>query len=298
MDYFGILKKAYQIALKHRYLWIFGILAGGIGAGWSSFNFSGDSDLMNKYINSSTFNGVSPEKFWSTYWNLIIIVGGLILLVGLVFFILSIISRGAILGSVEAIEKGEKNNFRLGFAFGWRKFWRTLGVGLSIFLIILLLLIILILPIVLFVLAKIYTLAIIYGIIIFLFCLLPWLFIGVMSPYIQRMVVLGNRPVWETIFSSWQFFHKHWQNILVMYLLLMVAGFVAGMGILLVLLVVGGLLFGIGFALFLASQAIFWMYVAVFGFAFLIFMLILGGIINSFYSVVLTLTYLELVKGT
>lgn len=33
MDYMQIVKRAWEITKKHRYLWIFGILAGGAGGG-------------------------------------------------------------------------------------------------------------------------------------------------------------------------------------------------------------------------------------------------------------------------
>lgn len=297
MNYFGILKRAYEITLKHKYLWILGLLAGGGGGiNWTFYNFQGDSDWANKYFNSSTFNGTSAAQFWLTYWGLLVVVASLIILVALIFTIVSVVSRGAILESVRAIADGEKNNFYLGFRFGWHKFWRVFALGLLIGLLVILSLVVLVLPIVLFVLAKIYVLAVIYGIPVFLACLVFWLYLGIMGQYILRGAVLGGHGSWEAIISSWDFFKKHWKDILVIYLILLAVGIGVGIGMLLVLLIIGGLLFAIGYGLYLASMAVFWMYVAVFGFAFLVLMLTLGGIISTFNSTVYTLAYLEMIK--
>ncbi|MCL5407672.1 MAG: hypothetical protein M1429_04210 [Patescibacteria group bacterium] len=293
MDYFKILKKALAISLKNRYLWIFGILIGGAGGSFGS-SFSNSSSYSDKW--DQYFNQVSWNNFWSIYGSIILLILGIILVLGFFWAILSVVAQGAILGSVEKIEKGQKHNFWEGLRFGWHKFWRVFGVGLSLFLIVLLSVIVLVLPIIIFAVAKIYVLAVIYGIFVFLLDLVLWLFLGVVAPYIQRLAVLGDIGALEAIFSSWEFFRKNWKDILVVYLLLMATGIAASLALILVVLIIGGLLFAIGFGLYLASMAIFWMYIAVFGFAFIVLMLILGGVIKTFTSSVLTLTYLELTK--
>lgn len=295
MDYFKILKKALAISVKNKYLWIFGILIGGAGGGFGT-SFSNSTSYSNKW--DKYFNQISWDNFWSIYGGIILLILGVILILGFLWSIFSVVAQGAILGAVEKIEKGQKHNFWEGLHFGWHKFWRVFGVGLLMFLIVLISIIILVLPIVLFAIAKIYVLAVLYGILVFFVDLVFWLFLGVMAPYIQRVAVLGDRGVWEAICSSWKFFQKNWKDILVIYLLLMAASIVTSLAILLVILIVGGLLFAIGFGLYLASMAVFWMYVTVFGFAFIVLMLILGGVIKTFNSSVLTLTYLELTKKT
>jgi len=296
VDYFGILKRAYEITIKHRYLWIFGILAGGLGTSWnfSLPNSSSYSGNMEKFFTSQ--NQLQMENFWLNYWGVIVAVLGIFFLLGILWLVISVIAQGGLLGSVTGIAKGEKNDFRLGFHFGLKKFWRTLSVGLLIGLLVLLSLIVLGLPVILLVLGKIYVLAIIYGILIFFADLILWLYLGAMQPYIVRRAVLDDTGAWEAILTSWDFLKKNFLEILVIYLLLMALGIALGIGMILALILVGGLLFAIGFALYLASQIVFWFYVVVFGLAFVVFFLILGGIFNTFHSSVLTLTYLELTK--
>lgn len=297
MNYFGILKRAYEITFKHKYLWIFGILAGGgVGAGWniSIPSNSGSSEELKNYF--SGYSATSFEQFLSNYWGVLIAIVGLILLLGVLWMVFSIISQAALLGSVRAIDNNESNDFRLGFAFGWHKFWRTFAVGLLIGLFFIFSLVILVLPVILFIMAKVYILAIIYGIILFLVDLVFWIYLGVMSPYIYRIAILGEKGSWEAIVSSWDFFTKHWTNIVVIYLILVGIGIGFGIAVIFVMLLVGGLLFAIGYGIFLASSFFFWIYALVFGLAFIILMLVLGGIFTSFNYSVLTLAYLEFTK--
>lgn len=295
MDYFAILKKSYQIAIRNRYLWIFGILAGGMG---SSFNISVPSNdysgKLDDFVGNQSFS--SWEGIFANYWGVLLAILGLIVLLSFLWAILSIISQASLIGSVRAIAKGEKSNFRIAFFFGLHKFWRVFAIGLIMGLVIVSSLIVLILPVVLFVLSKVYALAIIYGLLFFLIDLVLWIYIAITMPYILRESVLGEKGSWEAITSSWEFFKNHWRDIAVIYLLLLAVGVAFGFALILAILLIGGLLFAVGFALYLASQAVFWMYVAVFGLVFLGFMLTLGGFYTTFGSSVYTLAYLEMVK--
>jgi len=296
MDYLGIIKRAYEIVLRRKYLWIFGILAGGaIGGSWN-FSAPSTSETFSQNKIENFFNNIKFENFLTHYWGIIFAIIGIILLVGLLWFIFSIISQGALLGSVAAISHNEENNFKTGFAFGWHKFWKVLAVGLLIGLIVLVSLAILALPVILLVLAKIYVLAIIYGVLIFLANLTLWIYLGFVQPYILRLAVLGQRGAGQAIKESWSFSKKNWKEMVVMYLLVLAIGIGVAIGLLLAVFLVGGLLFAIGLAIYLASPWVCWIYAALAGLALVLFFLILNGIINSFYSSVFTLTYLELDK--
>jgi len=296
MDYLGIIKKAYEIASRRKYLWIFGILAGGaIGGGWN-FSMPSTSSSFDEGKIENFFNRFNFETFIDHYWGIIFAIIGLILLLGLLWFVFSLISQGALLGSVRAISNNEENNFRTGLVFGWHKFWKVLAVGLLIGLIVLTSLAILALPVILLVLAKIYALAIIYGVLIFLADLVCWIYLGLVQPYILRLAILGQRGSWRAIGESLLFFKENWKEIVVMYLLVLAIGIGVAIGLLLIMLFVGGLLFAIGFAIYLASHWACWIYAGLSGLALVSFFLILNGIVSSFYSAIFTLTYLELDK--
>lgn len=293
MDYLGIIKRAYTITFKRKYLWIFGLLAGG-ALGGSSFNFSMPNGTISEKEWSSFIGNNSIDNIFTNYWGVIVAIIGFLVLLGLILAVLSIIFEGGLLGSVRAIEKNEKNDFRSGFIFGWHKFWRVFTVGLLVGLIIFGSIIILAVPIVLFVIAKSYILAVIYGLLVFLLDLILWIYIGFVYPYIMRMAVLDDKGSAESISISWEFFKLHWKEILIMYLLMMAIGFVVMIAYILGILIVGGILFAIGLAIFLASKIACIIYACVATLVFIILIFIIRGIINTFTSSVYTLTYLEL----
>ncbi len=298
MDYLKILKRAFEITIKNKYLWIFGILAGG-AAGGANFNFTlpGNNfpDNWKPFFNE-TGTSFNWETFWSNYGVIIITILVIIFLLGLLFAIVSIIAEGGLLGSVKAIEENQEHGFKKGFVFGWHKFWRLLGVDLIIFLFVFLSILLLAVPVIFLILAKIYVFAVIYGILIFLCNLLLWLFLGLAGPYILRSAVLGDQGAWQAVMSSWKFFSKHWKDILVIYLLLIAVGILIAIVSLLVFVLLGGLLFVIGLGIYLVSQVAVWIYAAFAGLIFLAVVLVWGGAVSTFRSSVFTLTYLELIK--
>lgn len=298
MDYIKILKDSYQITIKHRYLWLLGIFAGGtaFSGGWNTSSFS-SSSFSEDYQNLFSGSGFSWETVWANYWGLIVAAIGLMMLFGLFWMVFSVICQGGLLDSVRSIEQGKKNNFRLGLIFGWHKFWRIFAVGLILGLFVLLSIAILVVPIVLFAMAKIYVLAVIYGLLVFFLALAFWLYIGLMQPYILRLAVLSDMGAWEAITSSYQFFKKNWKEILIIYLLMIAVGIVVALGYLLVLFLLGGILFLLGLAIYLVSAVACWIFAGVAILALLVVMFILAGTINAFSSSVTTLVYLELKKS-
>lgn len=299
MDYFKILKDSYEIALKRRYLWIFGIFAGGsaLGGGWNMGAYNSES-LSEKW--SKSFNGSMTagwEQIWANYWGVIVAAIGFLLLLSFLWLVFSLVCRGALLDSVRKIQEKKDNNFRLGFAFGWHKFWRILAVSLIIGFFVFFSIAILAVPVILFVLAKIYVLAVLYGLIVFLLDLIFWIYLGILQPYILRLAVLGDLGSWEAITHSYQFFLKNWKEIIIIYLLMMVVGIAIALGLLAVLIIAGGLLFLIGLAIYLASAIACWIYAGLAIFIFMVMLAILAGMINVFNSSVITLAYLELEKS-
>ncbi len=296
MDYFGIIKKAYEITIKHKFLWIFGILAGGIGGfkGSNSFNYSaGGADFQ------QTFNNVDAtklEQFWTIWGGMIVTVIVILGALGLVFFILNIISQGALVGSTEKISKNEKANFKTGFGIGSHQFWRVLGMLILYGLMILASAAIWILPTILFVITKVYIMAIIWGLLLFFVCLAFWILIGVISPYSIRVVVLEKFGIFQSIRESLHFVRNNLKEVILIYLLLFAIGIGFGIALILAILIVGGLLLAIGFGVYLASLLVTIGYGIVAGLALFIAIMIISGIYNAFTSSVITLTYLELNK--
>lgn len=298
MDYFGIIKKAYEINKKNRFLWIFGILIGGMGGGVSSFNYqtpSPDTTRWEQTVNSAQFTQKIAD-FWANFGNMVIIGGVILLLVCLLFFILNIISRGALVGSVNRIDKGEKADFQTGFRIGWHNFWRIWGVMIIYLLFVLASLCLLVIPTCLLVIGQFYALAVAWGILMFFVCLAFWLLISLISPYSLIVVILENLNVWDSIRESLHLVRRNLLEIIFVYLIMLAITIAYGVAIFLAFLLIGALGFAIGMALWLASVWTAVIYGCVLGLFLIAALIVINGAFKSFYSTVLVLTYNRLKK--
>lgn len=140
MDYGKIFKRSIKITWKNKFLWIFGLL-GSQGGGCNIPSGGGPSGDGADFEGFEQLGLGSFGDFWAQYGQLIgLIVFGLILL-GLVFFILSIIFRGGLIHSVNQLNEDLPTGFGDGWRAGVRHFWRLLGLTMLFFLIIMALMI-------------------------------------------------------------------------------------------------------------------------------------------------------------
>ncbi len=149
MDYTALLRTAWGITRRYKYLWVLGLFAAE-GGGCS---FSGSSPNLGGELGSGdigSFSGI--EDFFSQYWPVLVaLVIGLIVL-SIALWVISIISTGGLIAGTDAAYH-ERTDSGLGDSWraGLRSFWRLLGmwllVGLMVFLAILLVVLAIGLPI-------------------------------------------------------------------------------------------------------------------------------------------------------
>lgn len=298
MDYLGIIKKAYHITIKHKFLWIFGILAGGFGGfqGFSSnFNYNANSSDLTKFTSKLPYS--SFAAFWEAWGTLVIVLGVIFAILGIILFILNIASQGALIGSVDDLDKGKKSNFSEGLKIGFRNFWRVLGVMVLFGLMILASTVVWLGPAVLLAVFGQWVLAFIWGILLLFVALSFWILVGIILPYALRVVVLEGERVWEASRSGLHFFRDYWKETAVMYLLLIAVSLGFGIAFILGILICGGILAAIGFGVWLASPAVAVGYGIVVGLAFLGSLITISGAYGAFQSTAITLTYKELKKS-
>jgi len=124
INYLEIIKKSWKITWKNKYLWWFGLflaLNGGI-----SFNFPGNNEWSKKMAE----NEGQLINFISSHWQLFAAAIALAAFLGLVFFILSLISKAGLIKTLDKIEKNLTGNFKEGFKDGKKYFWKILAIGL------------------------------------------------------------------------------------------------------------------------------------------------------------------------
>ena len=296
MDYLGIFKKAYQITLKHRFLWIFGILGGGYGgmrmANISSF--SGDSASWDKIAGQSA--SVSWETFWPQYGALILSLALVFIIFGIVALFFNIVSQAALIGSANKLAVSEKSDFADGFMVGWHNFWRVLAVGLSFMVLCIAAVAVWIIPTIVLAGTGFVALAVIWGILFFLVFLAFMVLIVIISPYALRVVVLRKLGIIQSIREGLHLVRDHLGKVIIMYLLLILANMVIGAAIVVAIILVGLVLFGVGYMFYLVTPILALIYGIIAAIAFLVAFFALGGAYGAFTSSVLTLTYRELAK--
>jgi hypothetical protein len=128
MDYTGILKRAWNVTWRYKILWLLGLFAGGAGSGgfnWNTSSYRGGTST------SAPFNSSSWASFQSAverYLPLIIIAFVVLLIIGVVWWVVSIAARGALIHLVNEAEEQREVRAAAGWRVGFKKWWRIFGV--------------------------------------------------------------------------------------------------------------------------------------------------------------------------
>jgi len=124
MDYGKILTRAWQITWRWKVLWIFGFLAS-LGSGGGSGG-GGGNGMNNGSRGAGNFPNfdMSPE-----IGGLLIALICVALIIGIILWVLSIISRGALIAGVQQVEDEGQTSFGSAWRVGLSRFWTIFGVG-------------------------------------------------------------------------------------------------------------------------------------------------------------------------
>ena len=297
MQYFDILKRAAGITWRAKYLWIFGLL---VGFGGGSFNFNSFSSWQDD--SSSSFDGsqaISGTKdFLADNWIWIVIVVLALLFIGLVFFVLSVIARGALIHCVNHVETGRPTGFKDGFRAGTKKFLPMLASNLAMVLILLGALVVLGVPVGLL----FYYQMTLRAILLLLFALIIYIPLGFVISFVviwswQYIVIKGMKVV-----ESWRAGLLLLKNNLganvIMWLLLIVVGMVAGIAFMIIVLIVAIPFVLLGILAYLAVQWVGVAVVAAMGIMLLFLLsLLFSAILSTFQSATWTLMFREFVEN-
>lgn len=302
LDYFEIIRRAWEITWKYKFLWLFGFIialaAGGSNVG-NNLNYS-----MNG-ADSSTL-GTNIGNFADAYLVLVLFIVAVFGLFGFIVWILSIISTGGLVGSAAKIERGEPTSLNDGFKTGAKNFWRILGLNIIVGLIILVLVLAVIVPLI----AVIVVIAsagdqgggMLAGMICFILIAVVALFavalvamvLSVVSIYAIRYIVLEGGGVFESFSNGWRLLKREFAATAIVFLLVWIISALAGL-----VFAVPGLIIGV--PVFLALLAgITTQNIGVVGLAFVgftllsLFMAFLNGILEAYRSVVWTLAFMKI----
>lgn len=248
MSYGELIKDAFWITLRNRYLWFFGFFVGGtFGVNFPSGggNFSGE-DLDPSGI---PFFGSQIST-----GEIVAIVGlvTLALLLFLAFIVLTLISQGGLADSVYALDRGEERRFSSTWRAGVSRFWRILGYYVLFFLIGLALFIAVVIPFTLLIggvflltesLGARILVSILGGLAGFLLMIVVFVALGIVAQFALREIVVRGEGVFGSFGGSFRLFRDNLGRSLLVWLInigLAIAGWIA---LMLALLLIGLALF-------------------------------------------------------
>jgi hypothetical protein len=136
MSYGEIIKTAWRITWRYRWLWVLGLFAGvtgGSAGGGSSRSGSFPSGTSGSGSSGIPSLGGLGSLSGSMLTNLLIIalaVLAVLIVLGVVWAILGVAARGGLVWAVNEIEDGRAARLGPAWSFGFSRFWRVFGLGL------------------------------------------------------------------------------------------------------------------------------------------------------------------------
>jgi hypothetical protein len=315
MEYGAIIKQAWQMVWRRRFLWLLGMFAGG-GAGFGNgvnYNFGGGGGGGRGGSGSSVGPGAGPTSEQINAWVMAnvglliaIVVGALLLVLALI--VVSFIARGGL--TFATLELGQGRPGKPAWRAGMRYFWRFVGIALiQVAVIAAFLAVGLAFGALAFFVgfAVNQALGIVLGllaVLVFLALLAVLIPVGILAHiiimYAERAMIDRDMGPISGLVEGWRIFRTRFGESLLVWLIS--AGLGIGVGIVTILGVIVLLvpLGGIGFLIYLATQftAPFIVYAAVAGLLFIVAVWVLSGIVNSYFYSYWSLAYLQLTGRT
>ena len=306
MSYGDIIKDAFSIAWRNRFMWFFGFfLSGAAGSFVSPTNFGGFGEDVST-------GGVPPWLYSLGQWiqeNLVLFV---VLVVGFVLVVVSIwlalyaVARGALAESVAAIDRGEERRFFSAWRAGTRYFWRVLGQVTIISLIWLgLTLVIFLLGALLAVgifaatdSVAVRVLVVAFGAILLLPPLVVvFVVLLIVGQFALRALVVGGEGVFASIGSGYRLFRRNAGRSLLLLLIQIGIALAVG-GVMFAVLAIAGLLLSVPVTLLSSSgqNVVSAVVAVVFGLVLSIPFIVLTSAVGVFHQAYWTLAYLRLTE--
>ena len=308
--YRNIIKQAWNIAWRNKYLWFFGFFAAILGNG-------GEYEFFIRVLLGDTAPSVLPgvDAVWqsklltsegivnaarmlvkdplSVVVSMVVLIV-IFLLVGFVVWLVNVSQIALVNNAVAVISDGEKG-FKSGLEIGMRKFWPVLLFNMILRLATSILFLMINWSLILSIHdTQSYTGKLLYAI-LFALSIPVLMSLSFIFKYSIAYIVVKGQKFVESLKSGWSLFVKNWLISLEMAFILFFINVLAGLVLVLVFLMfVTPFALLLNFVIAIKSMAAFWFIIAV---SILVFMGVLGvfaGILASFQISAWTTLFIEL----
>ena len=306
MNYGDVIRDAFRVTLRNRYLWFFGFFAGGTGSNFIGNVPSGGSNFDDFQRSGAGASGLTAQVGQGLS-NTVLILGIVVavVLLALFFIILVIISQGALADSVAAIDRGEGRRFGSAFSSGAGNFWRVLGYYIVFFLVGLGLLVVIGIPVAILIGgtfavtestgARI-SVAVIVGILAVLLLIVVFIPLSIIGQYALREIVVRRERVVGSVGTGYSLFRRNIGRSLLLWLIQIGLSIGIGIAFILVIAIVGLILAlpAIALAATGSSTGV-WIAAGVpAGLIVFVLFLVGSGAIGAYFHAYWTLAYLRL----
>ena len=311
--YRNILKQAWMISWRNKYLWFFGIFAAllGNGAGLEivTRGFS-DGAGSNFWIGWERFSSTGIFS-WQALHNIrmlmvedsfamilvLLVLLTVLILLGFLLW-LSIASQIALVNNSAAFINKKSANFQDGLSAGAKYFWPVLGVNILVKVSIFLIFILISLPVI-FTAGKVNLLTANFIYVIAFILFIP-LAIGLsfMAKYAIAYLIIKKDDFWESLKDGWRLFLDNWLVSFEMAFLLFFINLIAGLAVVLIILTLTIPFLFLGFIFYYLFALVgFWIMILIAAISFLAIIILAGSILAVFQIASWTDLFLQLENG-
>lgn len=295
-SYRNLLKQAWDITWKYKYLWFFGLFASLAAAG-GSIEYQVLAQNLNQNLVDGTYFHLNnflliAELLRSFFvglgdlfqYNIWIILNALTLLIItltiiFVFVWLAISSQAGLIDSVKKILSAKKKEpvlgVREGLASGHKHFWPVLGLNIIIKILVSFAFFIISLPLLFMIISDSSYLLVVYTLLFIVFVPIA-VSLSLMVKYAIAFKVLENKSFVASLEDGWKLFIKNWLVSLEMAIILFIISFLGGLMTLISLAILFFPLFFVGVA-----YQIYWLAILMILLA-LVVVVVIGSCLTTF----------------
>jgi len=265
MDYTNLLKRAWHIVWNNKFMFVLGFLAalgsggGSGGGGNSNFSFP-SSGSGNNNIDLPPGFVENIERYWAEFAGVLLALVCFFVILGIVFWLLSLVGQTGLISSAARIDAGEKATLGEAFGEGTSKLGKMVGLNLILYG-----------PFILIGLIAFGGAAVLIGPAMFaemsgtggnfdavagalggffvcfglLACILVPLgiLVNIIYPFAQRGLILQGYGVMDSIRHGWKVVRENVGDVVLLIILFLVIGFVFGIAAAIVLIPLALLIF-------------------------------------------------------
>lgn len=252
MDYGKLLSRAWQLVWQNKFLFVLGFLAALSGGGGGTISGGGGSPGGGGFTDGNFDQMPDFAGFWAQYGWIILLTMGVLLILLLLFWLLSLVGQGGLIASVHRIENGEKMALGAGFRAGTQHLGRLIGLslllalpGILFFVVFMVGLGAVLLPIFSGGEPRMESLGLLLACLVPLVCLLfPYgIVVTFVKPMAQRSIIIEQQGVMNGIRSGWLVLRQNISDLALLALLFLVLGFLVGIALFLMILPIAAISF-------------------------------------------------------